>query len=120
MFADKFQWLKRERLYWARRFGAPVTEALPEGFPASTADVQTALAVIGKESPEALLRIADRLFNVFWAQGDSKVIESGRFLAIFRDILSQEEADTIMPIVQKVSFHALRIFEYSPLTLIFC
>lgn len=116
MPADKFQWLKRERLYWAQRFGAPVTEALPEGFPASTADVQTALAEIGNESAEALLRIADRLFNIFWAKGDSKVVEPGRFLAIFRENLSPEEADAIMPIAEKVSFHpcALIVIQGSP------
>lgn len=93
-----------------------MTEALPEGFPASTADVQTALAEIGKESPEALLRIADRLFNIFWAQGDSKVVETGRFLAIFRETLNPEEADAIMQIAEKVSLHAcaLIIFQGFP------
>lgn len=106
-------------MYWARRFGAPVTEALPEGFPGtSTADVQTALAEIGQESPEALLRIADRLFNVFWAQGDSKVVQPDRFLDIFRDSLDLEEAEVIMPIAQNVSLHALIV--NVPHRLMFC
>ncbi|KAJ5246016.1 2-hydroxychromene-2-carboxylate isomerase [Penicillium chermesinum] len=90
---NKFLWLQRERLYWALRVGAPVTEKLPDGFPAATADVQAALAGLSKESPEKLLLVADRLFNIFWAQGDSSIVKPNRFRAIFEEIVGHKEAD---------------------------
>lgn len=99
--ADKFLWLQRERLYWARRFGVPITESLPAGFPASTGDAQAVLAEIGSEDPGLLARVTDRLFELFWAQGDSDVVKPNRISSVLDELLGQE-TDRIKNILQEV------------------
>ncbi|KAJ5278855.1 hypothetical protein N7478_004227 [Penicillium angulare] len=87
---NKLQWIQRERLYWSHRFGVPVTEAVPEGFPTSTIDIQTALCLIDEEVPEKLLEISARFYHVFWAEGDTKITTPERFLAVIENETTPE------------------------------
>ncbi|KAJ5713895.1 uncharacterized protein N7483_011076 [Penicillium malachiteum] len=79
---NKAQWINRERLYWSRRFGVPMSDAIPEGFPAPTSDIQTALCLIGQECPEKLRR-------------DTKIVTRERFMAVIESQLGQETAERI-------------------------
>ncbi|CAG7917877.1 unnamed protein product [Penicillium olsonii] len=74
---NKFQWINRERIYWARRFNVPMSEAIPEGFPASTADVQLVLCLVAREHPDMLVPMVQRLYREYWAEGNSNALTEG-------------------------------------------
>ncbi|KAJ5106418.1 hypothetical protein N7456_003093 [Penicillium angulare] len=92
---DKLQWIQGERLYWSHRFGVPVTEAVPEGFPASTIDIQTALCLVAEEAPETLAKISAKLYHVFWAEADTKITTPERFLAVIENETNPEVTNRI-------------------------
>ncbi|KAJ5085963.1 2-hydroxychromene-2-carboxylate isomerase [Penicillium argentinense] len=80
---NKLQWINKERLYWASRFGVPMSETVPKGFPAATADLQTALAGISKHAPEKLIAVTAKLFSIFWGNGDTSIVIPEKFTAVF-------------------------------------
>ncbi|KAJ5803450.1 uncharacterized protein N7503_005900 [Penicillium pulvis] len=92
---NKLQWIQRERLYWGHRFGVPITDAVPEGFPASTIDIQTALCLIAKELPEELVSIVEKFYHIFWAEADTKIATPERFLAVLVNELGEEATEKI-------------------------
>lgn len=47
---DKGEWVKKERLRWAKLFDIPMAESLPPGFPANTIKVG-----VPRKSPEVEL-----------------------------------------------------------------
>ncbi|KAJ5636703.1 uncharacterized protein N7484_010016 [Penicillium longicatenatum] len=87
---NKLQWIQRERLYWGHRFGVPITAAVPEGFPASTIDIQTTLCALAKEAPEKFVSIIEKFYYVFWAEADTKIASPERFFAVLENELGQE------------------------------
>jgi hypothetical protein len=66
-----------------------VTEALPEGFPASTTDIQTALCLISEESPEKALAISAKFYHTFWAEADTKITTPERFMAVIEEVMGE-------------------------------
>ncbi|KAJ5593441.1 hypothetical protein N7537_010345 [Penicillium hordei] len=93
---NKFQWINRERIYWARRFQVPMSEAIPEGFPASTSDVQRALSLLATQFPDKLVPIVDKLYRGFWEEGSSKVLTESGFSAVFESELGAENVKQIL------------------------
>ncbi|KAJ6086583.1 hypothetical protein N7467_005497 [Penicillium canescens] len=93
---NKYQWINRERIYWARRFDVPMSEAIPKGFPASTTEVQLALCAIAINVPEKLVSVAEKLFRGFWEDGDSAVLTSAGFLPILEEELGADNAQDII------------------------
>lgn len=97
---DKLQWIQRERLYWGHRFGVPITDAVPEGFPASTIDIQTALCLIAKELPEKLVPLVEKFYHIFWAEADTKIATPERFFAVLENELGEEATKKIQNTVR--------------------
>ncbi|KAJ5654532.1 hypothetical protein N7490_001535 [Penicillium lividum] len=92
---NKLQWIQGERIYWGRRFGVPMTDAVPKGFPASTIDIQTALCLVAQASPEKLVSIIERFYNIFWAEADTGITTPERFFAVIEQDLGEETTKKI-------------------------
>ncbi|KAJ5929049.1 hypothetical protein N7454_006897 [Penicillium verhagenii] len=92
---NKLQWIQRERLYWGHRFGVPITDAVPEGFPTSTIDIQTALCLVAREAPEKLILIIETFYRIFWSEADTKIATPERFFAVLEKELGEEIALSI-------------------------
>jgi hypothetical protein len=107
---DKFQWINRERIYWARRFHVPMSAAIPRGFPASTTEVQLALCAIATNVPEKLVSVAEKLFRGFWEDGDSAVLTSAGFLPILEEELGADNAQDIIEQVSNIRAFSLTRF----------
>ncbi|KAJ5157119.1 2-hydroxychromene-2-carboxylate isomerase [Penicillium canariense] len=99
---NKAQWINRERLYWARRFGVPMTEAVPKGFPASTIDAQTVLSLIAESSPEKLVGVTGQLFHTFWAKGDTSISTAANLFPLIERELDQEVASRILQVAENL------------------
>ncbi|KAJ5971477.1 uncharacterized protein N7479_001395 [Penicillium vulpinum] len=93
---NKFQWINRERIYWARRFQVPMSEAIPEGFPASTSDVQLALSLLSTKFPDKLIPIMEKIYRGFWEEGNSDVLTQPGFSTLFESELGAENAKRIL------------------------
>ncbi|KAJ5309575.1 uncharacterized protein N7443_002036 [Penicillium atrosanguineum] len=93
---NKSPWLNRERLYWARRFDVPMSRSIPKGFPASTVHLQTALALVAQQAPEKLVPIAEKLYETFWANGDTTIITPEMFSPVFENELGGDVAKAIL------------------------
>ncbi|GKZ77791.1 hypothetical protein AnigIFM56816_000574 [Aspergillus niger] len=93
---NKLPWIDRERLYWARRFGIPMSQPIPNGFPASTVHLQTALALVARHSPEKLVPITEKLYHTFWAKGDTSIIHPEMFPSAFESELDGDVAKKIL------------------------
>lgn len=76
---------------------------IPEGFPAATVDLQTALAGVATHAPKNLVSIAEKLFEVFWADGNTKITEEDEF----RPILQSELVGDL--ISQVVSYELMKL-----------
>lgn len=73
-----------------------MTQPIPKGFPASTVHLQTALALVAQQSPEKLISIAEKLYEIFWANGDATIIASEKFLPVFESELNSDVAQKIL------------------------
>jgi hypothetical protein len=73
-----------------------MSQPIPKGFPASTAHLQTVLALVGQQAPEKLVPIAEKLYEVFWAKGDTTIITPEVFFPVFESELSDEAAKAIL------------------------
>ncbi|EKV06499.1 DSBA oxidoreductase [Penicillium digitatum] len=104
---NKFQWINRERIYWARRFQVPMSEAIPEGFPASTSDVQLALCLLATQHPEKLVSIVDKLYRGFWVEGNSNVLTQSGFAAVFESELGAENTKQILDQIKSTEANAI-------------
>ncbi|CAI7593998.1 unnamed protein product [Penicillium bialowiezense] len=93
---NKFQWINRERLYWARRFNVPMSEAIPEGFPAPTAEIQTVLSILAKEAPEQVVAVVQSLYSEYWGKANSKVLNPEGFSVILEQELGSELAERVL------------------------
>ncbi|OQD88854.1 hypothetical protein PENANT_c003G02011 [Penicillium antarcticum] len=93
---NKFQWINRERIYWARRFNVPMSEAIPKGFPAPTIEAQLALGAIATHAPEKLVSVTEKLYRGFWADGDSAVLTSAGLLPTLEEELGEDRANNIL------------------------
>lgn len=93
---DKLQWLNKERLYWSHRFGVPMSVPIPEGFPAATSDLQAALANVAANSPENLIAITERLFSIFWADGNTKISSPDGFQPFFPSEMFENQGQAIV------------------------
>ncbi|KAJ5333774.1 uncharacterized protein N7506_007557 [Penicillium brevicompactum] len=94
--ADKFQWINKERLYWARRFDVPMSEAIPEGFPASTADIQLVLSVLAKEAPEKVVAMTQTIYREYWGKCNPKVLSPDGFSVLLEQELGSELAEHVL------------------------
>ncbi|KAJ5678760.1 hypothetical protein N7462_007004, partial [Penicillium macrosclerotiorum] len=92
---NKFQWVNKERLYWSSRFGVPMSEPIPKGFPASTEDAQVALSFIAQSSSNELVKIAGKLFHMFWANGNTHIANPDNFTAVIEEELGRELAKMV-------------------------
>lgn len=79
-------------------------EAIPEGFPASTSDVQVALSLLATQFPDELVPIVDKLYRGFWEEGNSKVLTESGFAAVFESELGAENAKQILDQVRFILF----------------
>ena len=95
-FADKFQWINKERLYWARRFDVPMSEAIPEGFPASTADIQLVLSLLAKEAPEKAVAMTQIIYRQYWGKCNPKVLSPDGFSVLLEQELGSELAENLL------------------------
>ncbi|KAJ5183350.1 2-hydroxychromene-2-carboxylate isomerase [Penicillium capsulatum] len=102
------KWIQRERLYWAHRFGVSMTEAIPEGFPASTVDLQTALSVIHKESPGSVASIAEKFFSIFWTKADTGIVNPAQFTPLAANEL---DGNTLSKVLNAVSRQLASIYD---------
>lgn len=96
IFADKLQWINKERLYWSDRFGVPMSGPIPEGFPASTGNLQAALAGVAADTPENLVAITEILFTIFWAEGKTNIIEQDEFQAVFQNVMKDNRVSDVV------------------------
>jgi hypothetical protein len=83
-----------------------MSEALPDGFPASTADVQQALGLVARYYPDELVAIVQRVYAEFWQEGNSRILTPGGFSTIFEQQLGPENAKRILKEVRySAHFH---------------
>jgi len=80
-----------------------MSEAMPGGFPASTAGVQLALCFVARDYPDKLVTTIERVYREYWAEGNSKVLTPDGVLAIFEEHLGTENAKHIL---QEVRYYA--------------
>jgi hypothetical protein len=73
-----------------------MTQPIPKGFPASTNHLQTVLALVGQQAPEKLVPIVEKLYEVFWAKGDTTIISPEVFSPVFESELGDEVAQAIL------------------------
>ena len=73
---------------------------MPEGFPASTIDIQTTLCLIAKELPEKLVSVVEKFYNIFWAEADTKIATPERFFAVLENELGEEVTKKIQDTVR--------------------
>jgi hypothetical protein len=73
-----------------------MSEAIPDGFPASSAGVQLALCLVAKRHPDKLVDTVERVYREYWAEGNSKVLTPDGFSAIFEAQLGAENAKHIL------------------------
>ncbi|KAJ5462306.1 hypothetical protein N7530_010511 [Penicillium desertorum] len=93
---NKALWINKERIYWARRFQVPMSEALPEAFPASTSEVQLALCLLAKQYPDKLVPVVGNIYRAFWEDGDSNILTQPGFCSVFESELGAEIARRIL------------------------
>ncbi|KXG52035.1 uncharacterized protein PGRI_083190 [Penicillium griseofulvum] len=93
---NKFQWINKERIYWARRFQVPMSEAIPKGFPAATSHVQLAFCLLASKFPEKLIPIVEKISRGFWQEGNPEVLTEPGFSAIFESELGIENAKQVL------------------------
>jgi hypothetical protein len=73
-----------------------MSQPIPKGFPASTVHLQTALALVARQSPEKLVPITEKLYHIFWANGDTSIINPEMFSSIFESELDGDVANKIL------------------------
>ncbi|KAJ5766080.1 uncharacterized protein N7511_003696 [Penicillium nucicola] len=93
---NKFEWINRERIYWARRFNVPMSEAIPKGFPAPTVEAQLVLGAITTHAPEKLVSVTDKIYRGFWENGDSNVLNFTGLIPILEEALGTDSASNIV------------------------
>ncbi|CAG8314166.1 unnamed protein product [Penicillium salamii] len=97
---NKFQWINRERLYWARRFNVAMSEAIPEGFPASTADLQLVLCLVAQKYPDNLILMIQRMYREYWAEGNSNALAPEGFSVILAQELGPQRAERVLALAK--------------------
>lgn len=70
--------------------------SIPEGFPASTVDLQTALTGVAIQAPEKLVTLAETFFSIFWAEGNTKITNPEVFQPILQRELAQSKASEMV------------------------
>lgn len=85
-----------------------MTDAVPEGFPASTIDIQTALCLIARESPEKLVSVVEKFYHIFWAEADTKIATPERFFAVLENELGEEATKNIQTTVSIFAVESLQ------------
>lgn len=73
-----------------------MSESIPKGFPASTVHLQTVLALVAQQAPEKLVPIADKLYETFWANGDTTIITPEMFSSVLEMELGGDLAKAIL------------------------
>ncbi|KAJ5403497.1 2-hydroxychromene-2-carboxylate isomerase [Penicillium cosmopolitanum] len=92
---NKLQWINKERLYWSHRFGVPMSVPIPEGFPASTGNLQAALAGVAAHAPENIVAITEKLFTIFWEEGKTKIIDQEEFQLVFQSEMEENRLSDV-------------------------
>ncbi|CAF9924376.1 hypothetical protein IMSHALPRED_006169 [Imshaugia aleurites] len=82
---DKGEWLRKERLRWAKLFNVPMAEGIPPGFPANTIKVQRVLTSVAILHPE---RLGDTLAAIYHAS--------------FAELKEVHTPDRLVPILAKL------------------
>ena len=75
-----------------------MSEAIPEGFPASTADVQLVLCLVAREHPDMLVPMVQRLYREYWADGNSNALTEGLSVVLEQE-LGPQIAERILALV---------------------
>jgi len=76
-----------------------MSEAIPEGFPLSTTEIQTALGLISRDFPDQLQAISQKLYHTFWADGDTSIAKPENFLSVIKSEMGEEAANHIQSLV---------------------
>jgi len=82
---NKGEWVRKERLRWAKSFNIPMAESIPPGFPANTIKVQRVLTLIASLHPE---RLAGTLAAIYHAS--------------FVELKEVHTPEGLMPILEKI------------------
>lgn len=73
-----------------------MSEAIPEGFPAPTAEIQTVLSILAKEAPEQVVAVVQSLYSEYWGKANSKVLNPEGFSVILEQELGSELAERVL------------------------
>lgn len=87
---DKDIYINKERKRWAKYFGVPIIENVPEGFPPMTLAVQRALCAVSQLFPDKLPETLEALFNTFWIEGNINIGKSEVFDPILERVLGKD------------------------------
>ena len=89
-----------------------MSEAIPEGFPTSTTDIQTALGLISRDYPDQLLAMSQKFYQLFWADGDTTIAKPENFLSVIKSEMGEDAANQIQSLVRLV-LHFMRDIDNS-------
>lgn len=90
LYPDKDIYINKERKRWAKYFGVPIIENVPEGFPPMTLAVQRALCAVSQLFPDKLPEALEALFNTFWIEGNINIGKSEVFDPILERVLGKD------------------------------
>lgn len=76
-----------------------MSEAVPEGFPASTADLQLVLCLVAQEYPDSLILMIQRMYREYWAEGNSSSLTPEGFSGILAQELGSQRAERVLALV---------------------
>lgn len=69
---------------------------IPEGFPASTGNLQAALAGVAAHAPENIVAITEKLFTIFWEEGKTKIIDQEEFQLVFQSEMEENRLSDVV------------------------
>jgi hypothetical protein len=76
-----------------------MSEALPEGFPANTSDVQLVLCVVAATFPDKLVPIVENIYRQYWEEGKSSVLTQAGFTPILEAEIGVGSTKSIIEVV---------------------
>ncbi len=87
---DKFEYMDKERLRWAKRFNIPIADKFPAGFPLKTVAAQRVLVSLAISHPQCFERTIACYFDHFWGEY-REPNKPENLLAILREVIGSEE-----------------------------
>ncbi|TVY47337.1 Glutathione S-transferase kappa [Lachnellula occidentalis] len=101
---NKDRWIGVERIRWARFFGIPMTEQMPDGFPPLTLSVMRALCALtvleSESGQEALVKCLDALFEAYWVRHE-RIVERDVLARVLGEVLGEERGRKVLEMAGK-------------------